>query len=196
MRAMDVEILGRTCEYDGVYRLDRYRLRQRRLDGQWSQELTRLVFERGDSVAVLLYDRASRCVLLVEQFRLPAYLREGGDGLLWEIVAGSKDGARQPKEVARAELLEEAGLNVTDIEHVATFYLSPGACTERLHLFVGYLSDARRVAQGGGVPGSGEDIEVRKLALDEALLAIRQGEICDAKTIIALQYLALMGEQG
>jgi hypothetical protein len=41
------------------------------------------------------------------------------------------------------------------------------------------------------VEAEGEDIEVIELALQEALAAVRRGEIVDAKTIMLLQFLAL-----
>jgi len=188
---MHVEVKEHYREYDGIFKLDRAVLRYEKYDGHMSEEVTRLVFERGDSVGVLLYDQSRDAVVLVEQFRYPAYVREDGDGWLLEIVAGTVDQGRSPDEVARAELIEEAGYSLEQLEYVATFYLSPGACSERLHLYIGYLSDAARIGPGGGNSEENEDIRIVKMSLREALRQVRQGVIRDAKTIIALQHLAL-----
>ncbi|MCR9062313.1 MAG: hypothetical protein NXI02_33720, partial [Rhodobacteraceae bacterium] len=48
-----------------------------------------------------------------------------------------------------------------------------------------------KVGDGGGVEHEGEDIEVMHVPLQKALGMIRTGEICDAKTILLLQNLAL-----
>jgi ADP-ribose pyrophosphatase len=196
MVTIRVRIKQRHREYDGVYKLDRVVLRYEKFDGKMSKKVTRLVFERGDSVAVLLYDRERDSVVLVEQFRYPAYVREGGDGCLLEIVAGTTDEGRTLEAVARTELLEEADYAVEELEYVSTFYPSPGACSERIHLYLGHVSSATRVGPGGGTSETGEDIRVHEMSLDEAVRLVREGVIRDAKTIIALQHLLLREGRG
>ena len=178
--------------YDGFFKFDRMVLRFERFDGRLSEPVERLVFERGDSTAVLLYDAERDAVILVEQFRYPAYLREKPQGRLLEVVAGTMEqGAENSaEEVAHSELIEEAGYALQKLEHIATFYVSPGACTERIHLYLGCVSRGTRVGPGGGV-GEGEDIRVHEVPVVRALRWLREGKIRDAKTIIALQYLAL-----
>lgn len=193
---MRVEIEQRSREYDGFFKLERVQLVYQRFDGSMSHPVTRLVFERGDSAAVLLYDASAEKVILVEQFRYPAYAREGGDGRLLEIVAGTVAPGSTPEQVAYAELVEEAGWELESLEPIATFYPSPGACTERIFLYLGQLSAATQVGDGGGRQGSGEDIRVHEVPLRAALEMIRSGEIRDAKTIIALQCLAAREENG
>lgn len=193
---MRVEIQERHREYDGIYKLDRIVLRHEKFNGKMSKRITRVVFERGDSVAVVLYDRERDAVVLAEQFRYPAYVREGADGRLLEIVAGSIVGDRTPEAVAQAELVEEVGYAVQELEHLTTFYPSPGASSERVHLYLGHLSSAAQVGPGGGKVGTDEDICVHHLSLDEALHLVREGVIRDGKTIIALQYLALQRREG
>ncbi|NLG28594.1 MAG: NUDIX hydrolase, partial [Chloroflexi bacterium] len=87
--------------------------------------------------------------------------------------------------------LEEAGYRLETLEPLGACYLSPGACTERIHLYLAPISPAQRVAAGGGLPGTGENIRVCALPLAEALAMVTDGRIRDAKTIIALQHLAL-----
>lgn len=185
-----VEILDQERLLDGFFQIDKVRLRHERHDGAMSQPLVRLVFERGDSAAVLPYDPERGTVVLVEQFRCPAYVR-GGPGWLWEMIAGAQDGGRTPEEVARAEAWEEAGYRLGPLEHIATVYPSPGGASERMYLYLAPITAADRQAPGGGLPETGEDILVREFSLEEALALLADGRIMDAKTVIALQYLAL-----
>ncbi len=190
-----VELLGRSRVYEGFFKLDQARFRHELRDGTMSDEVSRLLFERGDSVAVLLYHRARDAVLLVEQFRYPAYAR-GEEGWLLEAVAGILEADTTPLQIARREAVEETGYDIEDLVYLQTFYVSPGSCTERIHLYLGYVDAGRQVGAGGGLPDEHEDISLVWLALPEALRMIDSGEIRDAKTIIALQWLALRKLQG
>jgi ADP-ribose pyrophosphatase len=184
-----------------LFRIVRATLQYRRFDGQLSEPITRISLERGDSVGVLLYDSAEEAVILTRQFRYPVYAsltpdeqRGAGARQAWllEIVAGVKDAGLTVKEVAHKELLEEAGYEVKgSLQPITTFYPSAGGSSERIALFLGEVDQRGRISQGGGVAAEGEDIEIVVLPFSEALAMVATGEICDAKTIIALQYLAL-----
>jgi hypothetical protein len=50
---------------------------------------------------------------------------------------------------------------------------------------------ASRPGGGGGLAAEGEDIEVLELPLERAVRMMESGEICDAKTIMLLQYAQL-----
>jgi nudix-type nucleoside diphosphatase (YffH/AdpP family) len=175
---------------DGFFKVERAVLRHERFDGRMSAPLTRLLFERGDAVAVLPYDPQRRQVVLVQQFRYPAYVR-AGPGWLWEIIAGMQEEGQTPEEVARREALEEAGCRLNTLQHLMTVYPSPGASAERVHIYLAAFTPQQRVAPGGGLPEDGEDIRVQEFDLDEAWRMVADGRIVDAKTILALQYLAL-----
>jgi ADP-ribose pyrophosphatase len=199
-----VEILDETEDYrfGTLFRVIRARLRYRRFDGTMSPPITRVNFERGDSVGVLLHDPIKDTVILVRQFRYPVYARcapeaREGDGAqqawLLEIVAGVQDAGRTILDVANKELLEEAGYRVAGaLEPITTIYPSPGGSSERIHLFLGTVDQRRgQVGEGGGVVAEGEDTQVVVVPFREAMEMIARREICDAKTIIALQDLAL-----
>jgi ADP-ribose pyrophosphatase len=187
--------------YADLFRVVRARLRFRLFGGRMSSPVTRLSFERGDSVAVLLHDPAKNTVVLVRQFRYPVYagldpesrVTEGADqAWLLEIVAGVQDKGEGVEDVAHRELLEEVGLRMRgDLQPIATVYPSPGGTSEQIHLFLGEVESQGRDGCTGGVPSEGEDIRVEVLPLDEALRMISCGKIRDAKTVIALQHLAL-----
>lgn len=190
---MKVKILEESREYDGFFKIDKAVLQYEKFDGEMSQEITRLNFNRGDAVAVLLYDESKNSVILVKQFRYPAYVNNG-PGWILEVVAGVMEVDQDAVSVARSELLEEAGYEVDDLEFISRFYVSPGGTSERIHLYLGLAH--RKIGSGGGLVDEHEDIQVVEIPLDKAMNMIETGEICDAKTIIALQWLKLRERNG
>ena len=199
-----VKILDQVEDYSfgKLFRIIRATLQYRRFDGRMSDPVTRISFERGDAVGVLLYDPQDDAVILVRQFRYPVYASLGPDeregdsakqAWLLEIVAGVVDEGRAVKEVANKELLEEAGYEVKgELQLIITIYPSPGGTSERVHLFLGEVDHRQRIGKGEGVVAEGEDTQVAVLPFREAMDMVADGEICDAKTIIALQHLALV----
>ena len=189
---MRVEILETHEEYNfrNFFTMLRARLRHEKFDGTMSAVVERLCFERGNAVGVLLYDEADDVVLLTKQFRYPAYLHDG-PGWTIEIVAGTQDKGRDALTVAHSEVVEELGYQIDHLERICEFYLSPGGTSEYMVLYLGCLHHAERVNDGGGLASEHEDIQLVKLPLPQALQMIADGDICDAKTIIALQHLAL-----
>lgn len=160
----------------------------RRADGKW-QTLTRDVFDRGNAAAILPYNLARRTVILVRQFRIPAYVNDYDD-LLIEAAAGMLDEA-SPEARIRAEAEEETGYRLHDVHKVFEAFMSPGVLTEKLHFFVAEYEPGMRIGHGGGLADEGEDIEVLELAIDEAMAMVADGRIADAKTIMLLQHAAL-----
>jgi 8-oxo-dGTP pyrophosphatase MutT (NUDIX family) len=69
--------------------------------------------------------------------------------------------------------------------------MSPGSVTEKLHFFVAEYDAASKVSSGGGLEEETEELEVLEWLFDDALKAFARGEICDAKTIMLLQYAAM-----
>ncbi len=159
-----------------------------RRDGVWQRQ-SRETYDRGDGATILLFNRQAKTVILTRQFRFPVFVN-GHDGMLIEAAAGLLDDA-SPEARIRAEAEEETGYFVQNVEKVFEAYMSPGSVTEKLHFFVGEYQAADRINEGGGVAAEGEDLEVIELPLTQALQAIRQGAIVDAKTIMLLQFVAL-----
>jgi nudix-type nucleoside diphosphatase (YffH/AdpP family) len=151
--------------------------------------MQRETYDRGNAATLLPYNLAQGTVVLVRQFRLPAYV-SGYDDLLIEAAAGLLDNA-SPETRIRAEVEEETGYRLGEIRKVFEAFMSPGSVTERLHFFVAEYQPEMRVGSGGGQPDEGEDIEVLELSIDEALAMIGDRRIVDAKTIMLLQYAAL-----
>jgi nudix-type nucleoside diphosphatase (YffH/AdpP family) len=160
----------------------------RRADGEW-QTQRRETYDRGGAATILPYNLAQRTVVLIKQFRYPAYVN-GHDDLMIETIAGLLDG-ETPDVRIRAEAEEESGYRLHDIRKVFAVFMSPGALTEKIHFFVAEYEPDMRVGRGGGLAPEGEDIEVLELHIDEALAMIADGRIADAKTIMLLQHAAL-----
>ena len=161
----------------------------RRSDGQW-QTLSRETYDRGDGAVLLPFDPSQNTVLLTRQFRYPAYVN-GHDDLLIEAAAGLLDEAA-PESRIKLEVEEELGLRLENVQHVFTCFMSPGSVTEKLFFFTAEYDASMRIGAGGGNPAEGEDIEVLELTIDEGFDMIRTGAICDGKTVMLLQHLAVM----
>ncbi|EGT0451440.1 NUDIX domain-containing protein [Serratia marcescens] len=159
-----------------------------RRDGVWQRQ-SRETYDRGDGAVILLFNRQAQTVILTRQFRFPVFVN-GHDGMLIEAAAGLLDNA-SPEARIRAEAEEETGYFVQNVEKVFEAYMSPGSVTEKLHFFVGEYQASDRLNEGGGLAAEGEDLEVIELPLAQALQAVRQGTIVDAKTIMLLQFVAL-----
>ena len=183
IRIKDVRLLS-----DNHYTLKTTTLEWRRADGEW-QTQHRETYDRGNGAALLPYNLARRTVMLVKQFRYPAYVN-GCDDLLIEAAAGLLDN-ESPENRIRAEAEEEIGYRLRDIRKIFEAYMSPGSVTEKLHFFVGEYQPDMKIGSGGGNADEGEDIEVLELEIDEALAMIADGRIMDAKTIMLLQWARL-----
>jgi len=184
-----VELIEKTTPFKGYFRIDRYTLRHRTHDGGWTPPMTREVFERGHAVAVLLYDPQRDEVGLIEQFR-PGALAAGWEPWLTEVVAGIIDEGETPEAVAIREAKEEAGVEVSQIESVSRYLVSPGGTTESMEIFCARV-DASQLSGVHGLEEEGEDIRVFALPFAEAMARLKDGRIGNSMTIIALQWLTL-----
>jgi nudix-type nucleoside diphosphatase (YffH/AdpP family) len=102
-----------------------YTLSYTREDGK-SEIILREMMDSGHGVAILLYNLSTRKIILVEQFRLAAYLGGDGNGMMKEVCAGLV-GNESPRETVIREVQEEVGLHIEDVEFLFSAYASPGA---------------------------------------------------------------------
>ena len=186
-----VNLISQKRVFDHFFKIDEAHLQHELYNGQMSAELTRLNFNRGDSAAVILHDPMLDTVILTEQFRYPVYTKT--NGWILEIPAGSieENEIADPTITLRRELMEELGYRVSSFRKVASFFVSPGGTSERIHLFYAAIRPEDKIAAGGGLVSEGEDIRMVSMSLKEALYKITTGDIMDAKTIIGLQWLQL-----
>ncbi len=181
-----VEIIEKKRVFDGFFKIDQFKLRHERFDGTMSPEIRRLCFERGDSVAALVWNRDAKEMILTRQFRLPAH--EKGPGLLLEVVAGMLEPGETPEDTIRRELVEEIGYRAGEMTSIGTFYLSPGGSSERIILFYVEVGDGDRVSEGGGAAHEHEDIRVENYSWPQLEQMLDNQKILDAKTLIALMW--------
>ncbi|MFC5550476.1 NUDIX domain-containing protein [Massilia aerilata] len=181
-----IRIVGEKILADDHYPLKKVKYEQLRSDGGRQQQ-EREIYDAASGAAVLLYNRERRTVVLTRQFRLGAFLN-GSDGFLLEAVAGVLEGAA-PADRVIAEAREETGYEIDHADPVLQLFASPGALTERIHLFVAEYDPSKRSGPGGGKPEEGEDIEVVEMDFDDALALIDTGGIVDAKTVLLLLHL-------
>lgn len=134
----------------------------------------REVVEHSEVVAIVPVDAAGH-VLLVRQYRLPA-----GQVLL-EVPAGGVDPGESAEEAAQRELQEETGHRAGRLQRLGGFFVSPGYCTEFIHIFL-----ASDLSESAVEADPDERIVVVRLSLREALRQVESGEIRDTKSIIGL----------
>jgi ADP-ribose pyrophosphatase len=100
---------------------------------------------------------------------------------LLELPAGTLEVGEDPMNCAGRELLEETGYQAGKLQHLHSFYASPGILTEKMHIFL-----ATRLTKKSADLDEGEQIELMPMKFDDCIAAIRSGEIVDSKTIATL----------
>jgi GDP-mannose pyrophosphatase NudK len=186
-----VRIVEERLLSDDWYVLKKTTFDYRCRDGRWERQ-SRETYDRGNGAVLLLFNAERSTVVLIRQFRFPAFMNGCIDGLLVEACAGLLDG-EDPRTCIRREAEEETGFRIRSPRKILEAYMSPGSVTEKLHFFVAEYELQDRVSAGGGDAAEGEDIEVLELTLASALQMIGTGGIQDGKTIMLLQYAALVG---
>lgn len=114
-------------------------------------------------------------LLFERQFRYPVRR------VMLELPAGKIDAGEHILDTARRELREETGYKAKLWRHLGTMHPAIGYADERIEIFW---------AQGLSYVGESRDhdeiLEIVELSLSDALLAVRDGEITDGKTLAAL----------
>jgi ADP-ribose pyrophosphatase len=187
------ELVRQEVAFQGYFKVVRYFFRHGLHQGGQSKVISREVFERGQAAAVLPYDPIRDEVVLIRQFRAGAYVA-GHHPFTWEIVAGIIENGETAEALVRREAVEEAGLTVVDLVPMQNVMLTPGACSEACHIFLGRADTA---TAGGifGVESEGENILVKVMSFSEAYALVERREVDNAVSVIALQWLALHREE-
>jgi len=138
------------------------------------------------AVAILAIDPDDQ-VLMVRQFRLAA------GQVLFEVPAGTLDVAadgtvEDPDLAAPRELEEETGMRAGTWRMLGHFYTAPGFTEERMTLYL--ATDLRPADDDRLGPDEDERLRAERIPFSEALAAVDRGEIHDAKSLVALLWLA------
>jgi ADP-ribose pyrophosphatase len=187
----DVRIAHQETVYQGFYQVQKLKLQHRLFNGGWSKELQRELVVRLPAVAVLMYDANRDEVVLIEQFRVGGMAHEGGPWQL-EMVAGMIDTEETSEQVAVRECEEESGAIIaeSDLELVCKYLVTPGGSNESLDIYCAPV-DASQLSGVHGLPTEGEDIQVQVIERLVLWQMLQQGQLTNAATIIAAQWLQL-----
>ena len=136
----------------------------------------REIVEHQKGVGIIAYDGDDK-LWMVSQYRIAV-----GTNML-EIPAGLVDAGETPIDAARRELQEEVGYYPEKIDFLYTMHSSPGFTNDKLSFFVASdLKESRLDLDDD------EFLEAKSYPINDLYNMVLNGEITDAKTIIAIQY--------
>ena len=189
----DILIDREETVWNGRFALQRIGFRNRRFDGTLSGPREWELLRRGTAAAVLPYDPVADLVVVIEQFRLPAYAA-GLPPVMVELAAGLIDGSETPEATIRRESVEEMGLELGEVERIGDFLLTPGGCDELCTLFAGRV----RIGEVGpdgllgvrGLASEQEDIRVRALPAAQVIEQALAGAYPNSVATIGLLWFA------
>tara|TARA_B100000700_G_scaffold6400_1_gene6820 strand:+ start:5862 stop:6389 length:528 start_codon:yes stop_codon:yes gene_type:complete len=131
----------------------------------------RQVIRHPGAVAILpMVDDNHIC--LIRNYRVSV-----GQDLL-ELPAGTLEPNEPHAITAKRELMEETGYRAKKLEHLHSFYLSPGILDENMHLYL-----ATGLTEGETAREEGELITNHVVSWDTALQLVQERQIFDAKSI-------------
>ncbi len=189
----DVQIESDQRVWSGRFPLDVIRFRNRRFDGAMSGLRTWEMWRRGRAVAMLPYDPAADAVVLIEQFRFPAFAA-GIDPVLVELPAGLLEDNEDPEEAMHRELQEEMAVTADRLERIGGYMLTAGGADEFCELYVGRVrapvTGPDGIAWHAGEVSEDEDIRVRVWPAAKAIEAALNGQFTNSITAIGLLWLA------
>lgn len=132
--------------------------------------------------------------LLIRQFRYTAWHNAIPnsptpleDGWLYEVIAGVIEKGDTPEQTVIREAQEEGGITLDpkDVRQVHECMMTPGITNEVITTFLGIVDQTITLGQTG-LTNQGEHLRAKWMTADEIRQLHAQGQIRDAKTLIAL----------
>jgi 8-oxo-dGTP pyrophosphatase MutT (NUDIX family) len=121
-----------------------------------------------------------------DNFTLVGEYRYFVDSFSWGFPAGHYE-HDSIEQTAKQELREETGQIAKSIEKLGSFWIGPGAIDQECVVFL-----ATDISEGDtDREETEEDMEIKKVSLEEIRRMIKSGEIKDGPTITALSMLEL-----
>ena len=170
---MEERTLSSTFPWTGRY----IRVRVDEIERSDRHRTTREIVEHPGAVAMLAWDG--------EQLAMVSQWRHATGQVLLEIPAGTLEPGEQPAATARRELAEEVGLAAASWVEGPRFFTAPGFCTELMYLYL-----ATGLTAAIAEADADELLEPSWLSLQDALAAVGDGRIIDAKSIVGIGWLA------
>jgi ADP-ribose pyrophosphatase len=183
------EVRNATYVFDGFFKIVAVDFAYTLADGTlFDPGFPHLIFERGDSTAMVVHNTDENTIELITSFRVPVLNNDGG--WITELPAGVVEDQENTVNTAIRETYEELGYEVVpeNVQFISMFYVSPGGTSERIFLYYMPVTNAQKTGAGGGVKYEGEQIEVMSVPVDNLPAMLALGEIIDAKTIIGLNW--------
>jgi len=129
----------------------------------------------GAAAALVFFDKKN--IVLVKQFRYPI------GKITYEIPAGKLDAGETPLRCIEREIEEETGFIAKRLEKLISIYPTTAFSNEVLHIFAGF-----GLEKGRQNPDKDEFVSTEIINFQKALEMVKNGQIMDAKTVIALLY--------
>ena len=161
---------------DTIYDGKILKLRVETVELQNKKYSKREIVDHQKGVGIIAYNGDDK-LWMVSQYRIAV------DKVMLEIPAGLVDANEAPIEAAKRELQEEIGFFPEQIDFLFTMHSSPGFTNDKLLFFV-----AKDLVESKLDLDEDENLEANSYPIDELYNMVENGEITDAKTIIAIQY--------
>ena len=170
--------------FDAFFKVKKANLKHELYGGEWSANVDRYSYEKGDAVAALLFDSQLRQLIMIEQYRYPARR------WIQELVAGGLESNENPKKGIEREILEETGHIAKKSEYLGLYYVAPGVFSERVHLFISEVRPAVQSELDSVEIDEGEDICVIRIAYEDVEDYLKY-PVDDLKTRLTMQHWIL-----
>ena len=144
----------------------------------------REIVDHQKGVGIIAFDEDNK-LWMVKQYR------KAIDKVTLEIPAGLVESNELPIETAKRERQEEVGFYPEEISYLFDMHASPGFTNDKLSFFL-----AQNLVKSELEQDEDENVEASLYEVDDLYNMIENGELTDAKTIIAILYaLKLKNEQ-
>ena len=183
------KILNYRNIYNGFFKMNEITLKYKKYDGSWSNDIKRELFGGAQVSAVLPYDPIKKEIILIQQFR-PGTISKNVNNYLDEIVAGIIDPGEDAETTAKRECLEETGCEVKKLIPIQNYFPAPGSSESFYYLFLAEIEtfEGDRIM---GLNSENEDILVKSFKIHEIEEKLKNGEIINGLSLIALQWFFL-----
>ncbi|WP_027419602.1 NUDIX domain-containing protein [Crocinitomix catalasitica] len=185
---MKYNILKEEIVFDHFFKIKKASIVHELFDSK-SVQIERLCFERGDSVAIVIYEKDTDSLLFTNQFRYPTIKEKSG--WILELTAGSIEADEDPADRVKKEVEEEIGYKIDGVTFINSFFVSPGGTSERIWLYYSTVESTEKLFEGGGMKYENEDIELIKIKTSDVITQLQNNQFRDAKTIIGLQWFLM-----
>ena len=166
----------KTIKVDNIYEGKILSLRVETVEMPDKKYSKREIVDHVKGVGIIAFD-GEDSICLVRQYR------KAIDEFTLEIPAGLVEVNEKPIETAKRELQEEIGYKPLDIEYLFDMHASPGFTNDKLSFFL-----AKNLEESKLELDEDEFLEKKSYKIEDVYNMVINGEITDAKTIIAVMY--------